>query len=51
MFSLRKENIEKNLTGVGSAVHIVHDCIQHAVDNLPVAVESLVVKIYKFFHI
>ena len=46
-----KENIERNLTGIGCAAHIVHNCIQHVVDNLSVAVESLVVKIYKFFHI
>ena len=37
-----KENIEINLTGVGCAGHIVHNFIQYAVDNLPVAVESLV---------
>ena len=41
---------KRNLTGVGCAAHIVHNYIQHAVDNLPLAVESLV-KIYKFFRI
>jgi len=51
VFFKLKENIGRNLIGVGCAAHIVHNCIQHAVDNLPVPVESLVVKIYKFFHI
>ena len=46
-----KEKIERDLTGIGCAAHIVHNCLQHAVDTLPVCVESLVVKIYKFFHI
>ena len=46
-----KENIGSDLTGIGDAAHIVHNCLQHAVDNLPVYVESFVVKIYKFFHI
>ena len=46
-----KEMIERDLTGIGCAAHIVHNCLQHAVDTLPVCVESLVVKIYKFFHI
>ena len=45
-----KENIERDLTGIGCAANIVHNCLQHAVDNLPVCVESLV-KICKFFHI
>jgi len=45
-----KEKIERDLTGIGCAAHIVHNCFQHAVDTLPVCVESLV-KIYKFFHI
>ena len=46
-----KEKIERDLTGIGCAAHIVHNCLQHAVDTLPVCVQSLVVKIYKFFHI
>jgi hypothetical protein len=31
--------------------HIVHNCIQTATDVLPIEVEALVVKIYKYFHI
>ena len=45
------EKIERDLTGIGCAAHIVHNCLQHAVDTLPVCVDSLVVKIYKYFHI
>ena len=45
-----KEKIERDLTGIGCATRIVHNCLQHAVDTLPVCVESLV-KIYKYFHI
>ena len=37
-----KENTERNMKGIGCAAHIVHSCIQHAVDDLPVAVKSLV---------
>ena len=46
-----KDNIKRDLVGIGCTIHIVHNCLQHAVDTLPVCVESLVVKIYKFFHI
>ena len=45
-----KENIERNLRGVGCTAYIVRSCIQHAVDNLSAAVESLL-KIYKLFDI
>ena len=41
----------RNIVGVGCGAHIVHNCIQTAVDVLPIEVESLVVKIYKYFHI
>ena len=43
--------IKRDLVGIVCTIHIVHNCLQHAVDTLPVCVESLVVKIYKFFHI
>ena len=46
-----KDNIKRDLVGIGCTIHIVHNCIQHAVDTLPVCVNSLVLKIYKFFHI
>ena len=36
---------------MGCTIHIVRNCLQHTVDTLPVCVESLVVKICKFFHI
>ena len=42
----RFQNIE-----TGCTVHIVHDCLQHAMDTLPICMESIVVKIYKFFYI
>ena len=46
-----KDNIKRDLVGIRYTIHIVHTCHQHAVDTLPVCIESLVVKIYKFFHI
>ena len=46
-----KDNIKRDLVGIGCTIHFVHNCLQHTVDTLPVCVENLVVKIYKFFHI
>ena len=34
VFFKLKENIGRNLTEIGCAAHIVHNCIQHGVDNL-----------------
>ena len=39
-----KNNIKRELVGIGCTIRIVHNCLQHAVDALPVCVESLVVK-------
>ena len=45
-----KNNVKRDLVGIGCTIHIVHNCLQHAVDSLPVCVGSLV-KIYKLFYI
>ena len=46
-----KKELGRNIVGVGCGAHIVHNCIQTAVDVFPIEVESLVVKIYIYFHI
>ena len=46
-----KDNVKQDLVGIRCTIHIVRNCFQHAVDTLTVCVESLVIKIYKFFHI
>ena len=51
LFSYLKKELGRNIFGVGCGAHIVYNCIQTAVDVLPIEVESLVVKIYKYFHI
>jgi hypothetical protein len=51
VYSRLKKEIGRNIVGVGCGAHIVHNCLQTAVDVLPIKVEALVVKIYKYFHI
>ena len=43
--------LHRELLDIGCAAHIVHNCLQTAVDVLPIDVEVLAVKIYKYFHI
>ena len=51
VFSYLKKELGRNIVGVGCGAHIVHNCIQTAVDVLSIEVEALVVKIYKYFYI
>lgn len=46
-----KELLKRNIIGIGCVAHIIHNCIQNAVDILPFDIEVLVVKIYKYFYI
>lgn len=46
-----KKELARNIVGIGCGAHIVHNCLQTAVDVLPIEVEALVVKIYKYFYI
>jgi len=46
-----KEKLGRNLLGIGCSAHIVHNAMEVAAYNLPVAVEAMIVKIYNYFHI
>lgn len=51
VFTLVKNELGRTINGIGCGAHIVHNAVQTAVDVLPIEVEALVVKIYKYFHI
>lgn len=51
VFTKLQERVGRKLLGIGCGAHIVHNCVQHGVDQLPFDVEAIVVKIYKFFYI
>ena len=36
-----KYNVKRDLVGIGCTIHIVHNCLQHAVNTLPVVLEHL----------
>ena len=38
-----KINVKRGIVGIGCTVHIVHNCLQHVVDTLPIRAENLVV--------
>lgn len=44
-------SLGKEIIGIGCGAHIVHNCLQTAVDCLPFDIESFAVKVYKYFHI
>lgn len=46
-----KEALKRKIAGVGCVSHIIHNGYDTACDQLPILFESLVVVIYKHFHI
>lgn len=47
----RLKQIMPDILGIGCSAHITHNTLKHACDCLPIDVECIVVKIYKYFHI
>lgn len=51
VFIKLKKSLDRNILGMACFVHIIHNAIQRATDSLPIDVESIVCKIFGFFHI
>lgn len=51
VFTLLKSKMNNNLIAVGCSAHILHNTVQHGTDILPIDIESIVMKIYNFFHV
>jgi hypothetical protein len=43
--------MEREIIGIGCGAHIIHNCLQCAVDCLPIDIECFAVKVLKYFHI
>ena len=46
-----KDNVTRDLVVIGCRVHTVHNCFQHAVDTLPICVESLAAERSTFLYL
>ena len=46
-----ENELDRPIIGIGCGAHIVHNCLQHAVDCLPIDIECFAVKVYKYFNI
>ncbi|KAL4126793.1 hypothetical protein QTP88_011002 [Uroleucon formosanum] len=51
VFIKLKETLNREILGMGCYAHIIHNSIQCASDCLPIDIESIVCKIFGFFHI
>jgi hypothetical protein len=51
VFHRLKKELGRNIVGIGCVAHIIHNSFDSACDQLPINIESLVVNIYKQFHI
>ena len=43
--------LERKIIGIGCGAHIIHNCLQCAVDCLPIDIECFAVKVCKYFYI
>jgi hypothetical protein len=48
---LKTSNLKMNLQDVGCSGHILHNALQTSTDILPIDVEAIVNKIFKYFHL
>ncbi|GBO26811.1 hypothetical protein AVEN_169302-1 [Araneus ventricosus] len=44
VFHRLKNSLEREINGIGCGAHIVHNCVQTAVDSLPIDIEALLVE-------
>lgn len=51
VFVLLKQELQKQIVGVGCPAHILHNCIRHGTDKLEIDIESTVMKIYNYFSV
>lgn len=49
VFSQLKVMLKKPLVGLGCPAHVLHNCIQHGADLMPVDVEAIVLKVFNYF--
>lgn len=50
-YAIINENLKTNISGIGCAAHILHNAMQTCTDILPIDIQSIVNKIFQFFHI
>lgn len=50
VFRKLQAKLERPILGIGCSAHIAHNAVQTACDVLPVDIEAIVVKLYKYFY-
>jgi hypothetical protein len=50
VFRKFQSDLDRPILGIGCSAHIVHNSVQTACDSLPLDIEVIVIKIYKYFH-
>jgi hypothetical protein len=51
VFRKVQSDLDRPILGIGYSANIVHNSVQTACDSLPLNIEVIVIKIYKYFHI
>jgi hypothetical protein len=51
VFRKVQSDLYTHILGIGCSAHIVHNSVQTACDSLPLDIEVIVIKMYKYIHI
>jgi hypothetical protein len=51
VFRKVQSDLDRSILGIGCSAHIVHNSVRTAYDSLPLHIEVIDIKIYKYFHI
>ncbi|KAL4131790.1 hypothetical protein QTP88_009047 [Uroleucon formosanum] len=51
VFTILNNNLKTNISGIGSAAHILHNAMQTSTDILPIDIDCIVNKIFQYFYI
>lgn len=51
VFSKLRQEVNDNILGIGCAAHIVHNAMQTSADILPIDADTIINKVFQYFHI
>jgi hypothetical protein len=51
VFCKIKEDLNRRVIGLGCVAHMLHNCAHSSINTIPLDIESLLVKIFGYFHI
>jgi hypothetical protein len=51
VFCKIKEDLNRDVIGLGCVAHMIHNCAHSSINTIPLDIESLVIKIFGYVHV